>query len=296
MAIVTDLNYALENRLLQKLDLMIDRCTREKPVRDAWLINEGGEGEGKTNSSVAEAYYVKFKTQREIHLEFKLKQLIDLAKVRKRLILIWDEPAFDSLKADANTKINKDLSRLLQTCRMNQHFLIINMTRFYRFNESIVVDRCLGLVHMYSRNEIEPGRFVYIKRRNLESLYRAWNAKHIKEYKSNSSFRGVFPEVMDNHFHKMGIWINGKPNCTLEDYNEFKSKAIATIGEEERVITKKESKAENENKTLKLKLGLLVLKLQREKQIPILDVARWIDIPDTTLHKWGKRPQNEVFV
>lgn len=285
---VTEFQYNLENKLLKKLDLMIDRCTRDRPVRDSWLINEGGEGEGKTNSSVAEAYYIKHKTGRDIHLWFRLRPMIDFAKNTAKKIIIWDEPAFDSLKSDSQTTLNKDLIRLLSTCRKKQHFLIINMTRFYRFNEAIVVDRCLGLVHMYSKNEIEPGRFVYIKKNRLESLYNDWNKKHIRSYKQLKTFHGRFPEVMNRYFDKMGIFVEGKPNATLQDYEMAKDKAIQSIGEAGEVVSKKEIMLQKKLDELRAK----VTTLWKDGWFNQNQLAKKLGVTPKTLQLWDNSVEN----
>jgi len=81
--IVTNLAYGLENRLLAKLDVMIKNCEQKAPKRDAQLIIEGKEGEGKTSSACACAYYIKSKTNREIHMFFNLEPLIKFAQNKK---------------------------------------------------------------------------------------------------------------------------------------------------------------------------------------------------------------------
>ncbi|HEY5631622.1 MAG TPA: hypothetical protein VIR31_05805 [Nitrososphaeraceae archaeon] len=287
--IVTDLQYGIENKLIRKLDLMIDRCTRERPVLDAWIINEGGEGSGKTNASIAEAYYVKSKTNRPISLWFRLQPMIDFAKRTSKQIIIWDEPAFDSLKTDSSSILNKNLMRLQSTCRKKQHFLIVNMTRFYRFSEPIVVERCLGLIHLYSRKEMTPGRFYYIKKKKLESLYLLWNQKHERAYKKFKSFRGSFPEVMEKHFHKMGINIEGNDNCTLADYEHYKDKSIASIGEQNVKITKKEIKALNDLVILKSK----ILNIWRKGILNQKELAECIGVPYRTVIEWTKINPNQ---
>ena len=139
MGAVTDLNYYMENRLIKKLDLIIKRCEQKQPKKDACITMEGQEGEGKTNSSLACAYYIKNKTGRDIHLFFRLKPLIDFAKTTERKIIIWDEPALDSLNAEHFKEINRDLTKLLMTVRKKRHIFFWCFTKFYKFNEYIVV-------------------------------------------------------------------------------------------------------------------------------------------------------------
>lgn len=280
--IVTDLKYGLENRLLKKLDLMISRCVQEHPKKDALLMNEGSEGEGKSNSSVAEAYYIKSKTGRPIHLFFKLDSLIKFAQSTEDKIIIWDEPAIDSLATDHYKEINKDLIRLLMSVRKRRHFMIFNFTKFYKFAEYIVVDRALGMVHMYSRRGIEPGRFVYIKQRKLEPLFTGYKFSKKRLYKKFKSFSGTFPDVMEKYFDKMDITVEDKPHATYKDYEVQKDLAIQSIG------VKKISEDKMKLQELQSKIAIFGKNL---KTIPKNQtaLAKFFGINRETLRKWGLR-------
>jgi hypothetical protein len=286
---VTDLQYALENRLLKKLDLMIDRCTTNQPKRDAVLINEGGEGEGKSNTSVAEAYYIKSKTNRPIYLFFRLHALVEYAKTTKEQIIIWDEPSLDSLAQEHYKDINIQLMKLLMTCRKNRHFFIINMTKFWKFNEYVVVDRCLGMVHMYSRREMEIGRFVYINKRSLEPLFIGYKRTKKRLYKKYARFRGSFPNIMEKYFDRMGITmvgIDGKfyPNATYDIYEREKDKAIVSIGSKE--DKERDNKEAKELKELKYKIGLVKPPIKTK-----IELAKQLGLSVDTLLNWVKKYQ-----
>jgi len=276
---VTDLDYALENKLVQKLDIMIKRCTTKHPKRDALLINEGSEGEGKTNSSICEAYYAKYKTDREVYLFFKLRELIEMAKNTYDKIFIWDEPSLDSLAIDHYKETNIQLMRLLMTARKRRHFFIINMTKFWKFNEYIVVDRNLGLIHMYSRKEIQPGRFIYVRKKNLEGLYLGYKFSKRRQYKKYMSFGGAFPDIMEKHFDKMGfnvVGFDGKvyKNATYDIYEKEKDKAILSIGTNEK-------KDNLDYLKLKYKYATLPGVMQKDK-------AEYMDVDRVTLQRWSK--------
>jgi len=285
--IVTDLNYSLENRLIEKLDLMIARCVQLQPRRDSALMVEGAEGEGKTNSSIAISYYVKSKTNREICLYFRLKALIDFAKSTTDKIIIWDEPALDALSTDWYKKANKDMARLLMVCRKNRHFFLFNFTKFYKFSEYLVVDRSLGMVHMYSRNEITPGRFVYIKKGNLEELYNTYRFQKKRLYKKLMSFRGSFVEVLEKHkgkpneyFKHMDITIEGKQHCTFEDYDRLKYEAMQTIGDKEEV---EDNPFKEELYKMKFKVSQLKFPITTKE-----DFAKQWGISTRSLQIWAK--------
>ena len=133
---IDGVNFAFEKRLYKKIQLMCERIT--KHTKDAFLINEGYEGDGKTNSSLVEsvvAYSLlkkKFK-KTSIHLFFKTSSCIDFAKKEDHKIIILDEPSFESLSSDAVSRLNKDFLRLISTMRKKGHYFILNCTKFWKF-------------------------------------------------------------------------------------------------------------------------------------------------------------------
>ena len=275
MVKVTDLQYGLEDKLVKKLDAMIKRCTQDNPKKDAVLINEGSEGEGKSSSSWAEAYYVKHQTNREVHLFFRLEPMIEFAKSTENKIIIWDEPSLDALSTDALTKLSKDMTRLLMTVRKKRHFFIFNLTKFWKFPEYLVVDRCLGLIHMYSRKEVEPGRFVYIKKRRLEELWKDYHSGKKRNYKKYKSFFGSFP-MMEKYFDKMDFFVNGIPHATLAIYEQEKDKSINSIG-----VKDKEDKNLNDIRLLKGKIGRLEYPIKSQREL-----ATKLGLNPSTLVNW----------
>lgn len=282
---VTDLDYALEDKLLTKLDIMINRCTDKKVRKDAVLIIEGAEGEGKTNTSEAIAYYAKYKMNRPIHMFFRLEQLTEFAKSTENKIIIWDEPALDSLSTDWYRETNKNLIRLLMTCRKKRHFFIFNFVKFYKFSEYVVVDRALGLIHMYSRTgqKAESGRFRYIKMGKLEKLFVEYRKNKVRGYKKCSAFGGSFP-IVEQHIEKMGINIEGIENATLEDYEKLKDKSIASIGTEKKKDNPDKIRL---NKLLK-NVGCLKLPIKNQEEL-----AEQLGVSRKTIHNWQCTEQLE---
>lgn len=276
--IVTDLEYHLETKLVNKLDIMIRRCTDTKSRKDAVLIIEGAEGEGKTNSSEAISYYVKHKTGRDIHMFFRLAPLIEYAKDHEGKIIIWDEPALDSLSTDWWKEVNKDLIRLLMTCRKKRHFFIFNFVKFYKFSEYVVVDRALGLINMYSRKGVTAGRFSYIRVKNLEKLWNDFRNKRQRNYIKYRSFGGAFP-IVEDIMGKMGITIEGEKNCDLAKYEELKDIAIGSISERRDKVGKFKKKYEE----LRHLVGNLKCPINTN-----IELASQLNISTKTLGRWGK--------
>lgn len=93
---VEPFGYPLDNRLIPKIDLMLARCTQSHPKKDAVLLFEGPEGEGKTTYSVAVGYYAAWKTGRKFNhnnVFFDLRKMISFLQNTDEQIAIWDEPA-----------------------------------------------------------------------------------------------------------------------------------------------------------------------------------------------------------
>ena len=284
---VTDLQYYLDNAIIKMLDLSIARLTKVTPKKDILFIIEGAEGEGKTNTACAMAYYIKHFTKRPVTLFFQLENMIKFAQETEEQIIIWDEPALDALSTDWYRKSNKNLIRLLMMCRKKRHMFIFNFTKFHKFSEYVVVDRALGLIHMYSRNEQRPGRFIYIKKRNLEKLYLAYRSSKRRLYGRFSSYFGSFPEVLEKKFDQMEINVESVKKATYVEYNKEKDKSILQIGQID-----KEKPDENKIRlvALKGKLGKVRFPCRTQK-----DFAEKIDISPRTLQNWSKNMERGVI-
>ena len=220
--------YKLEKKLISKLKLMADRCKK----KDVLFIIEGSEGEGKTNASEVIAWELKKMTGRPISMFFRLRPMIEFAKSTKDKIIIWDEPALDSLSTDWYRKTSRDLIRLLMTCRKKRHIFIFNFVKFYKFSEYVVVDRAHGFLHIYTRSNGQQGRFMYVRQRAIEKLYNLYRDRKIRGYKKFKSFGGWLP-LIEDYLKDLDMTIEGKPHCTLKDYEDMKDAAIDGIGEEE---------------------------------------------------------------
>jgi len=148
--------------------------------------------------------------------------------------------------------------------RKNQHFFIINMTSFDKFPEYIVVKRALGMIHVYSRHEIEIGRFVYIRKKNLEKLYYDFRIKKIRNYKKYASFRGTFPDMLDKIID-------------IKKYDEEKDKAILSIGTQKEKINKDKIKLIE----FKKKISSLKFPIKTKEEY-----ANKLGISVRTIHLW----------
>lgn len=272
--IVTDKQYGMEEKLIHKLDLMIKRCDETNPKRDVLLLVEGAEGDGKTTMSALCSYYVHYKTGRPLsnkNFFFSVEKMIEFAVNTEAQIIIWDEPALDGLSSEWWKQTQRNLIKLLMMARKKRHFFIFNITKFHKFSEYIVVDRALGMIHVYSRNELEAGRFVYIRKRALEPLYVSYRSSKKRLYKKYASFRGTFPDLLYTIIDE-------------KSYEKEKDKAIKSIGAKPII---KENKSLIKLNELKYKLSQIELPIKNK-----VDLSKKLEINPETLRIWGKRYQN----
>lgn len=274
--VVDGREYALEKKLIKKLNRTVKGVTQKNPKEDSLWINEGKEGKGKTNSSIIEGAYFKAKTKRDVHLFFRLEPLIDFALSSFKKIIIWDEPALDSLSTDQLNKRNKDMQRFFMTVRKRQHIFIVNYTKFWKFPEYIVVDRANSLLHM---SEKKIGRFVYVRMKRLEFLWNEYRTKHKRAYIKASTFGGRMPHFMEREFDNLGFYVNNIKNATLEDYEEQKDISTMSIGKDE----KKKDGCKEELRNLKFTIA----KLNWKEINSLKAFAKITGIPYRTVLEWG---------
>lgn len=278
MVLVTPLQFGIDRRLLSKLDLIIQRI-EGKGKKDALLLIEGNEGEGKTNCSIGLSYYISCETKRlfdNSNIYFDVKPLIDLCKEKAGLIALWDEPALQGLKSQWWNDGQIQLTQLLMMARKKRHFFIFNITDFTKFNDYII-KRAVGMLRVYQNQRDGRYYYLYYKKKDLLALYDDWKTKKKRLYNKHKSFRGkLFGYVL--------------PKIINEDaYEKAKDDAIMQIG------AKKQTEKDINFKqitTLKYKL----INVATQLNMPLNKLSQLIDVPPRTLSDWYKLPEKYPFV
>lgn len=278
---VTDKDLAMEKALIDKLDLMIDRCHNKK--LDSPLLIDGYEGYGKSNMAAAVAYYVHYKTGRPLSLNnvfFDAESMVEFALKTDQQIIWWDEAALMGLSSDFQNKIQVALVKTLMVARKKRHFYIFNIPRFYRMREALI-ERCIGLIHVYARHEKEIGRFVYYKKNSLDTLYEQWKkTKRKPDYKFNYDLRGSFPEALPKVLDE-------------EAYDAKKDKEMLAILN---VLGEKKNPWHDKYKLLKQKIAKILIK----KEWPIETPEEFCEKIDESLRTFEnyragrQRPKEEA--
>jgi hypothetical protein len=271
MVRITDKKIPLNASLVQKFDLLIYRIMRKKPKQDAVITIEGAEGSGKTTMSILLAYYVHYITGKPFsdkNVFSETREAIDFAQSTEGQIIIFDEPALDVLSAEWWKEVQKDLIKLLMLSRKKRHFIIFNITKFYKFPEYLVVDRASCMLHIYEyqyQNQNRPN-FSYIGKNFLENLYNDFRRRRERNYKKFSLFTDHFPDVLDP-----AMEYNVLDHFNVDEYEKKKDKAILSIGK----------KMKNPDKELKGKLGGLKFPIKNQ-----IEFAKLLHTTPKTLRNW----------
>lgn len=241
MAVVTKQKYFIENRLLEMLDLMINRMTGKRKM-DNLIIIDGDEGYGKSTISIQIANYVAQTTGRPFSVDnvfFNIDDMTKFAVETSDQVIVWDEAALAGLASEWQNKSQKKLIKLLMVARKKRHFWIFNIPKFFKLNEYLVIDRSVGLIHVYARQETQLGRFVYFSKKRKERLYHNWRKNKFRAYNKYKSFSGSFPKAFETLID-------------ADEYDRRKDEAILSIDAEP--LTRRELK------TLKLQYLIATLK------------------------------------
>lgn len=230
----------IEPRLAHTLDLMIKRM---KTKRDVVLLVDGNEGDGKSNITSMVCSYVAEKTGRKYTVDnvfFDINKMVDFAKKGEKKIIHWDEGALGGLASDWWNKNQKLFVKLLMVARKKQHFFVICIPKFYKLNEYLACDRSIGLIHVYSADNLERGRFTYYNDAKKDILYDDWKRKHRKSYKMKYNFHGKFPDCLkylidEEAYEKKKDeaieQLNKPPEKPTHEYRDRLERTFATLPE-----------------------------------------------------------------
>jgi len=263
--IVTDKEYYLENALVTKLDEIIRRQTKNF---DHLIIIDGDEGIGKSTFALGPAYYLAWKTGKSFTVDnvfFDLDKMLEFASKTERQVIVWDEAALGGMGMQWQSKMQQKLIQMLMVARKKAHFWFFVIPKYHKLNEYIIVDRAIGLVHVYSHDDMTRGRFVYFGKRDKNRMFYKFKKKKIRDY-TKYTFRGKF--------------VNTERLIDLEEYDRRKDQAILNIWKDSDQMSHKEKQ-------------FLLMKYQIAS-FPELDdatKARLVGRDRTQMSQWRKLPE-----
>lgn len=221
----------MDDAYKHKLDLMIEKKLNR--TDDVVLPVDGDEGQGKTEFACGTCYYIAHMTKRTYdtsRIFFDLDELIKFASTTKEQIIHFDEAVLGLLATNWQNKLQQKFIQLVMVARKKKHFIVLCIPKFHRLPSYVIEERAIGLVHVYSRGNIEKGRFAYFTKKKKDLLYHEWRKRKTKNYRGLYSLRGSFPKVMEKIFTEEEI----------EEYERKKDEAILSINNEKKNNSKEE--------------------------------------------------------
>ena len=221
---VKEFPFKIDPRLKSKLDILASTLDK----RDVWILIDGDEGTGKTNTASFILYYFHCLTGREFTLDrfyFDSDAMFDWVKCNSHGLINWDEACLGGLSTEWWSKSQMNLLKFAMTGRKKHHVFVLCVPRFNKLKEDLRKDRIHALIHMdLGRKGDDYGHFQYLTRRGIKSLNRAWEKNKMKPYARCAKKYGgffcniripfVFPKILDE-----------------EVYEKKKDEAIESIGE-----------------------------------------------------------------
>jgi hypothetical protein len=250
----------MEKLLVEKLDLMCDRMT--KGTSDNLVLIDGDEGTGKSTLASEICYYVAHKCKREFNLSrvfFDLDELMSFALRTKEQIIDWDEGALGGLSVEWWKKNQIKFLKLLMVARKRKHFFVICIPKFFKLSEYLVVDRSMALIHVYERNQLEKGRFIYFSKGRKERLWQDWKKSKFRNYKKLYNFHGSFPDAFAQIID-------------ADEYDKKKDMAILSIDKDDDKIDERTLRKRFIGMAVK-RMDILGIKLNQSVLCDIFDVS-----------------------
>lgn len=269
------LDFSFDKTLFKKIYLMCQRVEQKTPASDCHIIISGDEGIGKSTLSGGIGYIVSQVTGRKFSSKnffFDYTEMLKFAQSTESQIIISDEPALEGLASQWWKESQQNWLKFLMIGRKKRHFIISNMTKFWKFPEYILTDRSIALIHVYSRDNKADVRFLYIPKKNLVYLYNDYQRKKQRNYAKYHQFHGTFSDVLDKVID-------------IKDYNQRKENAIMSIGN-----VSKNDEYRMEAKYLKYLLSQL--SPYRFHYKSRLDIEKQLKLPPNTLDHWAEAHKN----
>ena len=200
--------FKLHERLKQKLDNI------KKVQKSGWdctLLIDGIEGSGKSTLGLTCAYYLsdgKFSVNDICTGSHDAVKKLEEAKDGG--VLLIDEGSLLFSSNDAMRKEQKQLILILNVIRQKRMALIIVSPSFFRLNRYIATDRSRFLIHVYTKQDLRRGRFIYFGQKKKNKLYELGKKNFNSYAKPKSNWNGTFQD-----FNPFG-----------EEYHSIKKKSL----------------------------------------------------------------------
>lgn len=261
-------DFVLAPELWEILEMARDR--QVKYGNDIPILISGDNGSGKSTMARELCCAWSYLTGAIYNLDnvfFTIDPMVKFASETTEQIIHQDE-FLDSLAASWQDKQHKKLMKMLYLCRKKKHFYVLCFADFFKLKDFIAVDRTIGMVRTYLRNETEYGHAVYYRKKSKQALYDYWRKSGIKSYNKFYSFHIKFPAAKNQILDE-------------DEYDKKKDAATIEILSEPEKGMSREQIAFNE---IRFKVYQLTEKLKIKQEL----LAHAMGINARTLREWAK--------
>ena len=184
----TENEYYLNGFLKDNLD------HAKKVIKSDWdmcILVDGMEGGGKSVLTQQIAYYCDptLTVERICFTPEEFKNAI--LSTKKYQAVVYDE-AYTGLSSRATmSKVNKALVSMLAEIRQKNLFVFIVMPTFFDLDKYVALWRSRALLHVYTGDKFERGRFCFYNVDRKKELY-VNGKKFYSYYRPKPNFRGSF--------------------------------------------------------------------------------------------------------
>lgn len=224
---------------------------------------------GKSTFAVAWAYFLAYELGKEFttkNIFFDLDEMIAYAASTEGEVILWDEAALGGLATQWQNKTQNKLVQALMVARKKRHFWIFCVPKFHELR-TYVVRRSIGLVHVYSPDNITRGYFTYYKKDKKNWLYNQVKKTKQERCYNSFSFRGSFTNY------------GKKPITDWAEYDAKKDRAI------EKMFASKDVVSITQEKFVKIRY--LMYHFIKNHGFSIKESAEYFGYNSRNLQQWG---------
>lgn len=268
--------FYLSDKLKRKLELLLAQLEK----KDVWILIDGSEGSGKSNTAAYLLYWFHCMTGREFTLDrfyFDSDEMLNWAINNSYGLINWDEAALGGLSIEWWRRSQINLIKFGMVGRIKHHVFVMCIPRFTKLKEELRLDRIHALIHMdCGKANDKYGNFIYLTRRGIRYINMLWKTKHITPYfkvmRKTGGFFGWIPYV----FNKI---------LDEEEYNKKKMVAIATITK-----NKDEKRMKEIMKLREYRRKILGF---RKYGLTINQIAETMGVSPWTINYWLRKTKGE---
>jgi hypothetical protein len=271
---IKEFPFKMDPKLRQKLEGLL--ATLDK--KDIWILVDGDEGSGKTNTAAYLLYFFHCATGREFSVNqfyFDAEALFNYAKSTEKKLINWDEAALGGLSVEWYNQSQINLLKFAMTGRKKHHIFVLCIPRFDKLKEDLRSDRIHAIIHMDTgKYNNKYGHFIYLTRRGLKMLNSMFKKSRIRAYKKCAYRYGGFCANIDIPFVFNKL-------IDADEYERKKDAAIMGIG------VKKDSYSMEKLRDLRHRIATLTWPVTSRQ-----DMAKKLRTTDNNISKWVITPRN----